>query len=99
MLHNQPPSCLGERQFEEIQARLSNLGSVNVVTTCIKSENPQIVMATLKLAVALLDGGNPQVQRQFAEILQHPVNQGFFTKFRSLFQDSTEAILGHKVPA
>ena len=62
MLQNKPPSLLGNTHFAFTQAQVAKLGAVEVVATCIESENPEIIMATLRLAVTLLDGGNPKVR-------------------------------------
>jgi len=61
MLQNQPPSLLGDSHFALTQARVAKLGAVDVVVQCIETENPAVIMATLRLAVTLLEGGNLQV--------------------------------------
>jgi len=71
MLQNLPPSALGENEMVKTQTLLGKLGCVEVVTACIESDNHHVVKATLRLAVALLDGGNVKVQKLFAEDLRY----------------------------
>jgi len=92
MLQNKPPSLLGNTHFAFTKAQVAKLGAVEVVATCIESENPEIILATLRLAVTLLDGGNPKVQEQFAATLLQQSSQSFFIKFRGLFHESVAAI-------
>ena len=96
MLQNKPPSSLGEGHLAQVQAQMSKLGAVDVVLTCLESENQNIIMATLRLAVSLLECGNVKVQEQMAESLRHASSQPFFLKFRSLFQESLQAIRAQK---
>ena len=41
MLQNKPPSLLGNTHFAFTQAQVAKLGAVEVVATCIESENPR----------------------------------------------------------
>ena len=92
MLQNLPPAALGQDAMVQTQALLGKLGCVEVVTACIESDNQDIVKATLCLAVALLDGGNVQVQKLFAEDLRQASSQPFFQRLRSLFEQSMGGI-------
>ena len=96
MLQNKPSSLVGNSFFAHQQARMAKMGGVDVIAKCIESQNPQVIMATLQLAVSLLEGGNVMVQRQFAEVLHHSASQSFFVKLRGLFQESVRAIREQK---
>jgi len=96
MLENQPPSSLGETKLARAQITLSKLGGVDVVSSCIESDNAEVVISTLRFAVTLLDGGNPKVQELFASALKQASSAPFFAKFRSLFKESVEAIREQK---
>ena len=93
MLQNLPPSALGsgDGHLMRIQALIAKLGCVEIVTKCIESDNPEIIMATLKLCVALLDGGNRKVQEMFADSLRQSSSQPFFSRLMRLFQQSINA--------
>jgi hypothetical protein len=93
MLQNLPPAALssGDGHLMRIQALIAKLGCVEIVTKCIESDNPEIIMATLKLCVALLDGGNRKVQEMFADSLRQSSSQPFFSRLMRLFQQSINA--------
>jgi hypothetical protein len=96
MLDNKPPSSLGQPSLMQIQCTVAALGGVDVISNCIESENNDVIMASLQLAVTLLDGGNIKVQDLFATTLRQPSSQPFFLKYRNLFQESVGAIREQK---
>lgn len=95
-LDNLPPSSVGEYEFSLLQSKMAKLGCVSVVIKCIESQNQEIVMASLQLAVTLLEGGNTVVQQLFATILTTPISGPFFLQLKALFVDSSEAIKAEK---
>jgi len=96
LLKNLPPAELGTREFSVLQERVAKLGGVDVVTSCIESEDPETIMATLRLAVTMLDGGNRQVQNLFSATLQSASCEHVFHKLKLLFQQSVNAIKEQK---
>ena len=90
-LNNEFSSCVGEAGMIELQERMAELGMVDVVTRCFQDSDPEIVMATLKLAVTLLDGGSKCVQQYFAMSLLPASSAPFFMKLDSLFVETEEA--------
>ena len=66
------------------------------MTTCVESENPQIVTATFQLAVTLLDGGNMRVQRLFEAVLTTASSAPFFARMYNIFLESKAAIKEQK---
>jgi mevalonate kinase len=95
-INNEAPSDVGNKDFQDFQAELASLGCVEVVTTCIDSENPLIVTATFQLAVTLLDGGNVQVQRLFEAVLTPASSAPFFARLHTIFIESQAAIKEQK---
>ena len=91
-LKNLPASGLGKQHYHDFQARLAQLGCLDVILKSIESENPQIVYATLQLSVTILDGGNPVVQKMLSNLLTPTSGASFFAKFKALFTDSKEAM-------
>lgn len=53
-------------------------------------------MATLQLAIAMLEGGNKQVQNLLVKVLLPASSEQFFTKLSLLFQEAIEAIKEQK---
>jgi hypothetical protein len=91
-LKNLPASGLGKQQYHDFQARLAQLGCLDVILKSIESEDPKIVYATLQLSVTILDGGNPVVQKMLSNLLTPASSAPFFAKLKALFTESKQAM-------
>ena len=92
LLDNQPCSALGSYEHEHWQTRIAHLGAVQVVCSSFLSDDRDVCTAALQLAVALLDGGNPEAQKLFTARMLPASSATFFTKLHQLFRDSREEI-------
>jgi len=93
---NLPPTRLTNPEFLLMQGRLASLGGVELVSACIIDNNDETVMATLHLAIAMLEGGNTRVQNLFAKALLPASSEPFFRKLGLLFRESVDAIKEQK---
>jgi len=91
-LKNLPCSFLGRDEFHRIQATLAKLGCVDVFFACFQSENEEVVSATLRLAVTLLDGGNHAVQMIFAHQLIQAASDPFFERLQRQFDQALNSM-------
>ncbi len=102
-LENQSPTDAREMQprFTALQAKLANMGAVNVILRCLPCPDQAVVSATLKLAITLLDGGNHVVQEIFHTALatsggtvggKFSAKSLFFEKLHQLFEDAITEI-------
>jgi len=100
-LKNQSPTDARkmEPRFTSLQAKLANMGAVNVILRCLPCPDNAVVNATLKLAITLLDGGNDVVQEIFHKALttsggkpsvggKFSTKSLFFEKLHQLFEDA-----------
>jgi len=83
----------GQRRFRILQTRFAQLGAMQVVTKFFCSNNVHVVHEALKLGAALM---NPSVQEIFAQALAPASSEPFFTKLKSLFDESKESIKAQK---
>jgi len=95
-LDNQFCTFVGQADHVAFQQKMANLGMVDVVTKCFQDDHPDIVMATLQLAVTLLDGSDALVQEHFAQALLPASSTPFFVKLNLLFVESQEALKDQK---
>ena len=90
MLENKTPGDMalkgGDKVLADLQVKLAKKGAVDLIIHCMGSSNKDVLLAALRLAVTILDGGNRKVQDMFADELQQPGNQGFFLSVRSAFE-------------
>jgi hypothetical protein len=91
-LKNLPCSFLSRHEFHHIQATLAKLGCVEVIFACFQSENREVVSATLRLAVTLLDGGNYAVQTIFAHELIQAASAPFFERLQRQFDQALNSM-------
>uniref|UniRef100_A0A8C3CY65 Ryanodine receptor 2 n=1 Tax=Cairina moschata TaxID=8855 RepID=A0A8C3CY65_CAIMO len=75
------------------QARLHDRGAAEMVLQTIsasKGEMGPMVAATLKLGIAILNGGNSTVQQKMLDYLKDKKDVGFFQSLAGLMQSSKE---------
>uniref|UniRef100_A0A8D0N8H3 Ryanodine receptor 2 n=2 Tax=Sus scrofa TaxID=9823 RepID=A0A8D0N8H3_PIG len=86
--------CESEKEMEKQkllyqQARLHDRGAAEMVLQTIsasKGETGPMVAATLKLGIAILNGGNSTVQQKMLEYLKEKKDVGFFQSLAGLMQ-------------
>uniref|UniRef100_A0A8C7UQ63 Ryanodine receptor 2 n=1 Tax=Oncorhynchus mykiss TaxID=8022 RepID=A0A8C7UQ63_ONCMY len=89
-----PPSLLQEKEMEKQkllyqQARLHDRGAAEMVLQTIsasKGEMGPMVASTLKLGIAVLNGGNSTVQQKMLDYLKDKKDVGFFQSLAGLMQ-------------
>lgn len=90
-LNNEFSSFTREPEHLQFQERMAKIGMADVVVLCCQHENNDTVLASLQLAVALLDGGSDSVQDYFARLLTPASSAPFFAKLHSLFAEAQES--------
>lgn len=84
-----------ERTLHEVQSHLDHEGASNlVVELVIKSVNsPSIFVEGVELGIALLEGGNPIIQRSMFDKFQNAeLSQAFFKVFYDKMKDAQQEI-------
>lgn len=84
-----------ERTLHEVQSHLDQEGASNlVVELVIKSVNsPSIFVEGVELGIALLEGGNPIIQRSMFNKFQNAeLSQAFFKVFNDKMKDAQQEI-------
>uniref|UniRef100_A0A671VHS3 Uncharacterized protein n=1 Tax=Sparus aurata TaxID=8175 RepID=A0A671VHS3_SPAAU len=92
--YSQPSHCLNEKEMEKQkllyqQARLHDRGAAEMVLQTIsasKGEMGPMVASTLKLGIAILNGGNSTVQQKMLDYLKEKKDVGFFQSLAGLMQ-------------
>jgi hypothetical protein len=87
--------CLGDSSItmDTVQNRLNSFGVTKlVVNTIMNNPSYNVMVRSINLAVAMLNGGNHNVQESIWEILSQPESEPFFMAIHELFKKAQEEI-------
>ncbi|CAG9321846.1 unnamed protein product [Blepharisma stoltei] len=84
---------------ENIQNKLNGFGAGRMALTLMSESeiNPEMFIALLDFSIQLLEGGNPNVQKEFYQFfVRVPNSESFFQRIHKLFLECLEEI-GHGI--